>query len=93
MTAESLFATDLDRTMIFSRNGFGGAEAVAKCEPVYESMPGWSESTVGITRYEDLPAAARAYLGRLAELSGAPLAIVSTGPDRNETIVLQHPFD
>ena len=70
-----------------------GAEAMAEVEPVYEEMPGWSESTVGITRYEDLPAAARAYLGRLAELSGAPLAIVSTGPDRNETIVLQHPFD
>ena len=69
-----------------------GAEAVAACEPVYETMPGWNESTVGVTRYEDLPTNARAYLKRLEEVSGAPVAMVSTGPDREETIVLQHPF-
>ncbi len=70
-----------------------GADAMAEVEPVYEDLPGWSESTVGVTRYEDLPPTARAYLERLAELSGAPLDIVSTGPDRVETIVLRHPFD
>lgn len=69
-----------------------GAEAVAACEPIYETMPGWHETTVGTKRYEDLPANARAYLKRLEEVSGAPVAMVSTGPDREETIVLQHPF-
>ena len=69
-----------------------GAEAVAACEPIYETMPGWSETTVGVKRYEELPANARAYLKRLEEVSGAPIAMVSTGPDREETIVLRHPF-
>lgn len=69
-----------------------GSEAVTACEPIYETMPGWSESTVGVKRYEDLPENARAYLKRLEEVSGAPVAMVSTGPDREETIVLQHPF-
>ena len=70
-----------------------GAEALAICEPVYEEHPGWKESTVGIKRYEELPANARAYLERLQALVGAPIAIISTGPDRAETIVLQHPFE
>ncbi len=65
----------------------------ADCEPVYEDMPGWKESTVGVTRYEDLPAAARQYLERLAVLAGVPIDIVSTGPDRAHTIILRHPFD
>lgn len=69
-----------------------GSEAVTACEPIYETMPGWSESTVGVKRYEDLPENAKAYLKRLEEVSGAPVAMVSTGPDREETIVLQHPF-
>ena len=69
-----------------------GAEAFEVCEPVYEEMPGWSESTFGIQSLADLPAAARAYLKRLEALTGAPIAIVSTGPDREETIVLQDPF-
>jgi adenylosuccinate synthase len=69
-----------------------GAEAMAACEPVYEDHPGWSESTAGVTRLEDLPAPARAYLDRMAELAEAPVDIVSTGPDRAETIVLRHPF-
>lgn len=69
-----------------------GAEAVAECEPVYESLPGWQESTVGITRYEDLPANAKVYLARIEALSGASIAMVSTGPDRDETIVLHHPY-
>ncbi len=61
-------------------------------EPVYEALPGWKESTAGITRYEALPAAARAYLERLEELVGVPIGIVSTGPDREHTIIRQHPF-
>ena len=60
--------------------------------PVYEEMPGWSESTLGAKTLEELPAAARAYIKKLEELVGAPIDIVSTGPDRVETIVLRHPF-
>ena len=69
-----------------------GAEALAICEPVYEDFPGWKESTVGIKSFEALPANARKYLKRLEELAGAPVVLISTGPDREETIVLQHPF-
>ena len=69
------------------------ADRYVDCEPVYEEMPGWKESTVGVTRYADLPQAAREYLERMAELAGIPLDIVSTGPDREQTIVLRHPFD
>ncbi|MHB8493352.1 MAG: adenylosuccinate synthase [Casimicrobiaceae bacterium] len=69
-----------------------GAEAVARCKPVYETMPGWSASTVGAKSFADLPAAARAYLQRLEVLTGVPIAIVSTGPDRDETILVRHPF-
>ncbi len=61
-------------------------------EPVYEEVPGWSESTLGAKRLEDLPANARAYIARIEELVGAPIDIISTGPDRVETIVLRHPF-
>ena len=60
--------------------------------PVYESMPGWTDVTVGAQRIEDLPQAARAYILRIAELTGAPVDVVSTGPDRIETIVLRHAF-
>ncbi|MGE0387905.1 MAG: adenylosuccinate synthase [Gammaproteobacteria bacterium] len=70
-----------------------GAEAIAACEPVYESVPGWKESTVGVREYGALPAAARAYLERLSVLVQTPIDIISTGPDRAETIVLRHPFD
>jgi adenylosuccinate synthase len=69
-----------------------GAEAIDSCEPVYEDFPGWSESTVGIRRYEDLPATAREYLKRIEEFVETPVDIVSTGPDRAETIILRHPF-
>ncbi|GGP19498.1 adenylosuccinate synthase [Silvimonas iriomotensis] len=69
-----------------------GAEEIARCEPVYEEMPGWSESTFGIKRFEDLPANARAYLKRVEEVCEAPVDIISTGPDREETIVMRHPF-
>ncbi|MEP5764692.1 MAG: adenylosuccinate synthase [Halieaceae bacterium] len=62
-------------------------------EPVYEQVPGWSESTIGVQRLEDLPENARAYIRRIEEAVGAPIDIISTGPDRVETIVLRHPFD
>jgi len=64
----------------------------AECEPVYEEMPGWDESTVGVTRFEDLPVNARDYLARIEELAGVPVAIISTGPDRDQTIIRQDPF-
>jgi adenylosuccinate synthase len=70
-----------------------GADALEGCEPVYEDMPGWSGSTVGVKRYEDLPVEARNYLKRMAEICEVPVDMVSTGPDRDETIVLRHPFE
>jgi adenylosuccinate synthase len=69
-----------------------GAEDAARCEPVYEDMPGWSDSTVGAKSLAALPPAARAYIKRIEELVGVPIDMVSTGPDREETIVLRHPF-
>jgi adenylosuccinate synthase len=69
-----------------------GAEDAGRCEPVYEQMPGWSESTVGAKSLAALPANARAYIKRIEELVGVPVDMVSTGPDREETIVLRHPF-
>jgi adenylosuccinate synthase len=70
-----------------------GAEALAICEPIYEEHPGWKESTVGIKSFDALPANARSYLRRLEKLVEAPVALISTGPDREETIVLKHPFE
>ncbi len=64
----------------------------ADVEPVYEELPGWRESTVGITDYEALPDNARRYLERLQVLAGVPVDLISTGPERSETIVLRHPF-
>lgn len=69
------------------------AEGWEEVQPVYESMPGWTDSTVGVQQWDDLPAAAQAYIKRLEVLVGAPADIVSTGPDRVETIVLRHPFE
>jgi adenylosuccinate synthase len=68
------------------------ADDIAACEPVYETLPGWSDSTAGVTRWEDLPAHARRYLERVQETIGVPIDMVSTGPDREHTIVLKHPF-
>jgi adenylosuccinate synthase len=65
----------------------------SECEPVYETLPGWSESTSGITDFSRLPVNARRYLERIEQLAGVPIDIVSTGPERAETIVLRHPFD
>jgi adenylosuccinate synthase len=70
-----------------------GAENITLCEPIYEDHPGWSQSTVGVKKWDELPAAAQNYLRRFEALVGAPIALVSTGPDREETIVLQRPFD
>lgn len=69
-----------------------GADSIEKCEPIYEEMPGWNESTNGATRWGDLPDNARSYLTRLSELTETPIAIISTGPDREHTIVLDNPF-
>ena len=69
------------------------AEDVERCVPVYEDWPGWDQSTVGVRTLDGLPANARAYLDRIVELGGAPVAIISTGPDRAETIIHEHPFD
>ena len=65
----------------------------AECQPVYEDMPGWSESTVGVTSFDALPTNARDYLARIEELVDTPIDIISTGPDREQTIVKTHPFD
>ena len=70
-----------------------GADLIEQCTPEYIEMPGWSESTVGAKNFDDLPAAAKAYLNKIEELCETPIAIISTGPDRAETIVLKHPFE
>ena len=67
-------------------------DGYAGVEPVYEDVPGWKESTVGITEYDALPLNARKYLERLAGLVNVPIGMISTGPDRDQTIVLRHPF-
>ena len=69
-----------------------GAEELACCDPVYEEMPGWTDSTVGIKNFNQLPLAARRYLKRMEEICEVPVDMISTGPDREQTIVLRHPF-
>ncbi|SDB33551.1 Adenylosuccinate synthetase [Pseudidiomarina indica] len=68
------------------------AEDYEVVEPVYETMPGWQQSTVGITEHKELPTTALAYIKRIEVLTGVPVDIISTGPDRSETIILRHPF-
>jgi len=70
----------------------GAAEVLARCRPVYEDMPGWQDSTAGICQLEKLPVLARRYLDRLTELTGSPVDIISTGADRDETIIVRDPF-
>jgi len=65
----------------------------AECKPIYEEWAGWQESTVGATKHADLPEKARAYLARIEELAGVPVDIISTGPDREQTIIKSHPFE
>jgi len=70
-----------------------GAEALGKCVPVYEDLPGWKESSLGVKDKQRLPANAQKYLERIEELTGTRIDIISTGAEREETIVLRHPFD
>ncbi len=70
-----------------------GADLFEKCEPVLIEMPGWKESTVGVKSADNLPQAARDYLSKVEELCGVPADIISTGPDREETIIKRHPFE
>ncbi|UZD53758.1 adenylosuccinate synthase [Caldimonas aquatica] len=68
------------------------ADEIAACKPIYETFPGWTESTVGLTQWDQLPLNARRYLERVQALIGAPIDMVSTGPDREHTILLRHPY-
>lgn len=70
-----------------------GADAYADIEPMYEDMPGWRCPTAGVDRFENLPGQARDYLARISDITGVPVQVISTGPDRDHTIVLEHPFD
>jgi len=70
-----------------------GAELLDDCEPIYLDMPGWQESTVGLSHYEDLPENARRYLRQIEASVEVPIAMISTGPDREEIIILQHPCE
>jgi adenylosuccinate synthase len=69
-----------------------GAEELALCVPQYEEMPGWQESTLGVKSYGALPRAARDYLAQIQERTGVPIDLISTGPERDETIMRRHPF-
>jgi adenylosuccinate synthase len=66
---------------------------LAACQPVYEELPGWEQSTVGVEAFAGLPANAQKYLLRVEELAGVPIDMISTGPDRSQTLVLKHPFE
>lgn len=70
-----------------------GADAIEQCEPVFEEMPGWDDTTVGIRNRDELPQNALNYLSRLEEVVGVPVHIISTGPERDETIVLRNPYE
>ena len=69
-----------------------GADDIERCVPIYETLPGWSESSVGVTEYAKLPANAKRYLERIAEVTGVPIDVISTSPDRDHTIMMKHPF-
>jgi adenylosuccinate synthase len=69
------------------------ADDIIACEPVYETFPGWAkDSTFGLTQWDQLPADAKAYLKCIESFIGAPIDMVSTGPDREHTILLRHPY-
>ena len=68
------------------------ADEIVACKPVYETFPGWTESTFGVTEWDKLPVNARRYLERVQAFIGAPIDMVSTGPDRVHTILLRHPY-
>jgi adenylosuccinate synthase len=69
-----------------------GAEELAECEPIYEELAGWKENTLGVRRFEDLPRQAQAYLNRISDVCGVPVDLISTGAERQDTIVQRHPF-
>ncbi|MBN8747923.1 Adenylosuccinate synthetase [Xylophilus ampelinus] len=69
-----------------------GADEIERCVPVYETMEGWSDSTVGVTQYDKLPVNARLYLQRIEQVTGVPIAMISTSPDRDHTIMMRHPY-
>jgi adenylosuccinate synthase len=69
-----------------------GAEDIARCKPIYEVLEGWSVSTVGVTELDKLPTQARLYLQRIEQVTGVPIHIVSTSPDRDHTILIKHPY-
>jgi adenylosuccinate synthase len=69
-----------------------GADDIARCKPIYEDLPGWTQSTVGVTDYDALPPAAQRYLQRIEEVTGVPIHMVSTSPDRDHTILLRNPY-
>jgi adenylosuccinate synthase len=70
-----------------------GADKIAQCQAVYETLPGWSRPTAGVTQWEDLPPEARHYLKRIEQICGVPIHMVSTSPDRDHTMVLHQPFE
>ncbi len=70
-----------------------GADALAKCEPVYEEVPGWKESTLGVRQFDKLPVNAQKYLKKIEEFTEARIDLISTGAERDDTIVLRHPFE
>ena len=69
-----------------------GADEIERCVPIYETIEGWSEVTVGATKLEQLPVNARLYLQRIEQVTGVPIALVSTSPDRDHTILITHPY-
>jgi len=69
-----------------------GADEIERCTPVYETLEGWSDSTVGVTQYDKLPINARLYLQRIEQVTGVPIHMVSTSPDRDHTIMMRHPY-
>jgi adenylosuccinate synthase len=69
-----------------------GADDIARCKPIYESIEGWTDSTVGVTQFDKLPVNARLYLQRIEHITGVPIHLVSTSPDRDHTILMHHPF-
>ena len=69
-----------------------GADDIERCKPVYETIEGWSDSTVGVTQYDKLPTNARMYLQRIEQVTGVPIHMVSTSPDRDHTIMMRHPY-
>jgi adenylosuccinate synthase len=69
-----------------------GADDIERCKPIYETLEGWTDSTVGVTDYDKLPVNARLYLQRIAHVTGVPIHLISTSPDRDHTIMQRHPY-